>query len=372
MSLTSLTPLRPRHVAKSGSSGHRTSRIAPSFLSFNNPLNVRTICVRIYKLIARKTASFLLILYVRLSANNLGQQCVRARLDYSDEREAAMKNKLFVIFATAVFLCTILLFTGCASAPYLDSSDTKNRSSSGALPHVPAELLRKIETDMVKISAGTLPAGYRTSRAHRTLRKDPEVKIRTFLLSKHEVTQDEWTSVMGYNPSEDQGSRDLPVTNISWDEARQFIGRLNEAKGTEVFRLPTSMEWEYACRAGAKGSVPMQAKESTLSQYAWWEKNSGGRMHPVGQLKPNAWGLYDMLGNVSEWLQDPYDPETSQTVRFHAGAYFDDPNLLGQDCRPGAGMSQDGKDSYTGLRIAKSAEQGGKAAVFGRGKKEKK
>jgi formylglycine-generating enzyme required for sulfatase activity len=272
-----------------------------------------------------------------------------------------MKIRMIVAFATFVFTGIMMFIAGCASAPYLDSSEAGNKPSDSPMPNVPAELVRKIETDMVKIPAGTLPAGYRTSRAHRTQKKDPEVKIRTFMMARHEVTQQEWTSVMGYNPSEDQSGPDLPVTNISWDEARQFIKRLNEAKGSEVFYLPSSVEWEYACRAGARGSVPMQAKEVTLSQYAWWEKNAGGRMHSVGKLKPNAWGLYDILGNVSEWLQDPYDPDTSQTVRFHAGAYFDDANLVGQDCRPGAGRSQNGKDAYTGMRVAKSADQAGKA-----------
>lgn len=229
-------------------------------------------------------------------------------------------------------------------------------------PRVAADTLAKIEAGLVRIPAGRLPSEYRTHRAMESGKKDPAFPIDTFWLGRYEVTQEEWTAVMGENPSEWSGDPRLPVTNVSWPDAKRFVARLNEAKGAPVFRLPTAEEWEYACRAGTVGRVPLQAKESTLSQYAWWGKNSQGHPHPVGRLKPNAFGLFDILGNVAEWCETP-DPEKIQgaTLRVTAGANFEDANLVGQDCRPGGAMGETGRDAYTGFRLAKS--QGASAAA---------
>ena len=215
-------------------------------------------------------------------------------------------------------------------------------------PPVSAELLSKIEEDFVRVPAGTLPSGYTIHG------KKPAVKVAEFWLARHEVTQQEWSGVMGGNPSKQRDDPQLPVTNVSWREAHLYTARLNQARGASVFRLPSAQEWELACRAGRSGHVAMQASESALNQYAWWGKNSGGRSHPVGRLKPNALGLYDMLGNVAEWCETAEDPRAKDILRVHAGGHFLDQNLVGQDCSTTAWLAEDAREEWTGFRLARS------------------
>jgi formylglycine-generating enzyme required for sulfatase activity len=131
-----------------------------------------------------------------------------------------------------------------------------------------------------------------------------KVKINNpFYLGTHPVTQREWKAVMGHNSSHFKGD-DLPVENVSWDDVQEFIKKLNEKEDTDKYRLPSEAEWEYACRAGTTTKYSFGDSESKLGKYAWYEANSGDKTHPVGQKKPNPWGLYDMHGNVWEWVQD--------------------------------------------------------------------
>ena len=132
-----------------------------------------------------------------------------------------------------------------------------------------------------------------------------EVRINEgFWMKKYEVTQGEWEVMMGTNPSRfsDCGPR-CPVDSVSWFDTEEFIQRLNgrEAGKRYRYRLPTEAEWEYAARAGTTGS-----RYGESSEVAWYNGNSGDRKHPVGQMRANAWGLHDMLGNVDEWTSDWY------------------------------------------------------------------
>ena len=162
--------------------------------------------------------------------------------------------------------------------------------------------------EFVQIPAGQFQMGSTSAEAESDEQPLTQVRIsRGFWMGKYEVTQGQWESVVGDNPSsyKDCGE-DCPVENISWYEVHeQFIERLNAGSGGRRYRLPTEAEWEYAARAGT--TTPNYAGDATgnvVRPIAWYAGNSGGRTHPVGQKVPNAWGLYDILGNVSEWVWD--------------------------------------------------------------------
>jgi formylglycine-generating enzyme required for sulfatase activity len=127
-----------------------------------------------------------------------------------------------------------------------------------------------------------------------------------FYLGRHPVTQWQWEMVMGSNPSRFKGA-DRPVDTVSWEDVQQYMQKLNELAGETRYRLPTEAEWEYACRAGSNGEYCFGDDASMLDEYAWYNNNSSNQTHPVCLKRPNSWGLYDMHGNVWEWVQDWYD-----------------------------------------------------------------
>jgi len=129
------------------------------------------------------------------------------------------------------------------------------------------------------------------------------VEVSSFARGKHEVTQDQWTAEMGENPSFRKG-RNLPVENVSWHDVQAFIRKLN-AKTQKNYRLPSEAEWEYAARAGTRSEWGF-AHQIALGDYAWYYAVSDGKTHPVGLKLPNAFGLFDMHGNVWEWVEDCY------------------------------------------------------------------
>ncbi|MEI8102702.1 MAG: SUMF1/EgtB/PvdO family nonheme iron enzyme [Chlorobium sp.] len=148
-----------------------------------------------------------------------------------------------------------------------------------------------------------------------------EVKIdQDFYLGKYPVTQQQWEAVMGDNPSHFKGGS-LPVETVSFDDAQIFIQKLNQLSGKKRYRLPTEAEWEYACRAGTTSEYYFGDDASQLGEYAWYYGNSGQTTHPVGQKKPNEWGLYDMAGNVWEWTDSWYDSSRSYRVIRGGGWY---------------------------------------------------
>jgi formylglycine-generating enzyme required for sulfatase activity len=130
-----------------------------------------------------------------------------------------------------------------------------------------------------------------------------------------EVTQGQWKGVMGNNPSSFSNcGDDCPVEKVSWNDVQEFISRLNSKEGTNKYRLPTEAEWEYACRAGGSTRFTFGDSDSELGNYAWYRSNSDSKTHPVASLKSNAWGLYDMHGNVWEWVFDLYEDYSPDSV----------------------------------------------------------
>ncbi len=165
-----------------------------------------------------------------------------------------------------------------------------------------------IGMEFVLIPEGEFRMGSPSDEGGRWDNEGPVHKVtieEAFYLGKFEVTQKQWREVMGNDPSYFEGDN-LPVEQVSWNDVQEFIDKLNEMEGTNKYRLPSEAEWEYACRAGTTTRYYFGDDESSLSEYAWWDGNSGDKTHSVGQKKPNPWGLYDMHGNVYEWCQDRY------------------------------------------------------------------
>jgi formylglycine-generating enzyme required for sulfatase activity len=128
-----------------------------------------------------------------------------------------------------------------------------------------------------------------------------------FYLSRYPVTQAQWEVLRGGNPSFFKGDSNRPVESVSWTDVQEFIRLLNREEGGSAYRLPTEAEWEYARRARSTTAYCFGDDESRLAEYAWYKANAEGKTHPVGKKEPNAWGLYDLHGNVFEWVEDWYE-----------------------------------------------------------------
>jgi formylglycine-generating enzyme required for sulfatase activity len=196
---------------------------------------------------------------------------------------------------------------------------------------------------LVPIPAGEFQMGSPASEARRQNDEIQHVvKItKPFELGVYEVTQEQYEKVMGSKPSNFKGPQN-PVERVSWNDAVEFcrkLSSLSEEKASGyVYHLPTEAEWEYACRAGTQTAYSFGDSESELGDYAWYNKNSGRTTHPVGSKKPNAWGLYDMHGNVWERCQD-----------WH-GSY---PNGSVTDYEPDRGMAVTGAASAGSFRVSR-------------------
>jgi formylglycine-generating enzyme required for sulfatase activity len=170
-------------------------------------------------------------------------------------------------------------------------------------------ITNSIGVELVLIPAGSFRMGgdkkLEQAEDHETPRHIVKIS-KTFYMGKYEVTQSQWSEIMNNNPSEFKDDI-RPVERVSWNDVQEFIQKLNNKEETIKYSLPTEAEWEYAARADTESTYCFSGDIQILSQYAWYRKNSAGKTHPIGQLKPNAWGLYDVHGNVHEWCQDWFD-----------------------------------------------------------------
>ena len=222
----------------------------------------------------------------------------------------------------------------------------------------------KIDVAALNLKFATIPAGTFTMGTESSRSPDQapvhDVTIsRPFDLQTTEVTQAQWTAVMGSNPSHFHGD-DLPVEQIAATDVDEFLRRLNGSDPGKNYRLPTEAEWEYACRAGST-----DARYGELDDIAWFHRNSGDTTHAVGTKQPNAWGLFDMLGNVweltADWkdnypsgaVTDPKGPATGYYRVSRGGGWFDAGAAVTATFR--ASPAPADRSNSLGFRIARDA-----------------
>jgi formylglycine-generating enzyme required for sulfatase activity len=215
--------------------------------------------------------------------------------------------------------------------------------------------LKKKFTNSTGIEFVLIPAGSFTmgsSNGDNTEQPPHDVKIaQSFYLQTTEVTQGQWKKVMGYNLSGFyKCGDDCPEEGVSWEDAQRFIEKLNQLEKTKAYRLPSEAEWEYACRTRTTTEYSFGDDASKLGEYAWHSNNSKNTTHRVATRQPNSWGLYDMHGNVWEWVEDDWHVNYNEAPT-DGRAWIDSPrgtyrvirgggwNYGARDCRSAARFS---------------------------------
>ena len=210
-----------------------------------------------------------------------------------------------------------------------DKDSLKNRQLSDMQS---IEVVNRIE--MVRINASTFQMGSNSSETRWLEGPVHQVTLNDFYIGKYPVTQGQWVAVMGSNPSCFQKGDNYPVEQVSWDNVQEFIHKLNQMTGKN-YRLPTEAEWEYAARGGTS-----EERYGNIDSIAWYKENSDGSTFEVGKKQPNVYGLYDMLGNVYEWVQDwnapytsseksnPVGPSSGTAKVVRGGSWSDDSNSV--------------------------------------------
>ncbi|MDF2936268.1 MAG: hypothetical protein K0Q90_1641 [Paenibacillaceae bacterium] len=258
------------------------------------------------------------------------------------------------VIGTLVYVSPLNSFTGGTVAVTPDSG-----AGGGNIEVL--KLAQAVEMEFVKLQPGSFTMGAPQELGDEDESPVHNVKVtNSFYLGKHEVTQEQWEAVMKHNPSTFKGAK-LPVETVSWEDCQRFLAELRTLTGRR-FALPTEAQWEYAARAGTTTPWSFGESGELAEDFGWFAANSGGMTHPAGEKKPNPWGLYDMYGNVQEWISDwymnPYpkgeavDPEgppSGDARVLRGGAWGDYPAHIRSSSRNCMGPTD--KHEGAGLRL---------------------
>ena len=297
--------------------------------------------------------------------------------DYVKSHKKVLTITISISMAIVLLIPTIgLLNRVDSSSPDSDVEAIQSRPSPGLIEQSDTISTQKISSsetttytvngvsfDMVLVKGGTFAMGATSeqgSDAYSDEKPTHHVTLSDYMIGKTEVTQELWQAVMGNNPSYYKGDN-LPVENVSWNDCREFIKKLNSLTGLN-FRLPTEAEWEYAARGGNKSKGYKYSGSNDLGSVAWYDSNSSSKTHAVATKSPNELGLYDMSGNVYEWCSDWYGDYSSGSQTNHKGPSSGSNRVIRggawlisvrycrvsnrEDCDPGL------TDYYQGLRLA--------------------
>ena len=200
-------------------------------------------------------------------------------------------------------LVAIAMVIGLAGGmAWWGSSREPATASAAAEPQ--ERLVNSLGMEFVRIPAGSFVMGDEAAG----IGPQREVRLATYFISTREVTQAQWSALMGDNPSQFQDPR-RPLESVSWLDVQAFLERLNSAEGTNRYRLPSEAEWEYAARANSRSRFFFGDDVAALGRFGWVGPGNGSR--PVAGKSPNEWGLFDVYGNVWEWVQDCWHPDYS-------------------------------------------------------------
>ena len=223
----------------------------------------------------------------------------------ADDDEGEGSNfRIVANLQAGIFYVRVASFWGNTGTYRLQAERRTGSGPPGGGGTPGGSLSNSIGMEFEWVPAGEFDMGSTSDEADSDEQPVTRVRISTgFYMGKHEVTQGQWEAVMGTNPSYFKScGADCPVDAVDWEEAQEFVRRLNEMEGSALYRLPTEAEWEYAARAGTTG----ERYSTDLDSIAWHGGNSGHRSHRVGEKQANEFGLHDMLGNMWEWVEDRY------------------------------------------------------------------
>ena len=265
-----------------------------------------------------------------------------------------MRSNLF--YRLSAVLCILLISLS-------SNAQARNRRHAGTSARLDSAvetiIVKGVSFKMIRVEGGTFTMGATSEQvldAYNDEKPAHQVTLSTFSIGETEVTQELWKAVMGSNPSYHKGLR-LPVEKVSWYDCQEFITKLNKLTGRK-FRLPTEAEWEYAARGGKKSKGYKYSGSDSFGDVTWSDDDGGHKTHDVGTKRANELGLYDMSGNVSEWVQDSpaayssseqTNPTDSYRV-YRGGSY----NTLTRLCRVSARCNSwaDDRGLDKGLRLA--------------------
>lgn len=267
-----------------------------------------------------------------------------------------------VVFILTILILVFVLTSSLDAQKPIRRPNDKSSVSSAAIENnrkntgqnnEENRIIKNILANMVFVEGGDFKMGSDSKDANRDEKPMHTEKVSSFYIGKYEVTQKEWKTIMGENPSSFTGE-DLPVDNISWEECQEFIEKLNHKTG-KTFRLPSETEWEYAAKGGKKSKGYTYSGGNDLGKVAWYNGNSGNKTHRVGIKLPNELGLYDMSGNVWEYTSDSwndnYDSPRNSRNKVRRGGGWD---YAANGCRVTYRVAQGryNRRSSFGLRLA--------------------